>query len=262
MVVRELPQLGDAHNQLGMALAQQGKVQEGINHFREALRLNPDDADAHNNLGLALAMRGEPAESARHFEEAIRLDPEHAEAYNNLGLTLEREGQRKRAVACYQEAIRLRPREVSYRARLAQALNEEGQIEAARAEYREIARIDPGWLDRTRKTAWTLATHPNSRARNGIQALQLARLVCQAGGEQRLESLDTLAAAAAEAGQFDLAVTTARAALTRATAVKESADVMEKLRERLQLYEASQPFRDPAGGGPAKEPATERKNER
>jgi hypothetical protein len=142
---------------------------------------------------------------------------------------------------------------VSYRAGLAQALFEEGQREAARTEYRELMRQDPGWLGRTGKAAWALATHPDPRARSGEQALRFANQACQAARGQPLELLDTLAAAQAEAGLFDQAAATARAALARAAAAHKPAAALGELRRRLESYEARQPFRDAAGRGPVKE---------
>ena len=43
-----------AHNNLGNTLVQQGKVNEAITHFQNALQINPDYADARNNLSNAL----------------------------------------------------------------------------------------------------------------------------------------------------------------------------------------------------------------
>ena len=48
------PQCWMAHNNLGVALARQGKLSEAIGHFEEALRLNPDFDQARNNLHVAL----------------------------------------------------------------------------------------------------------------------------------------------------------------------------------------------------------------
>ena len=44
----------EAHNNLGVALAQQGKMDEAIVQFDQALRLKPDYAQARTNLGYAL----------------------------------------------------------------------------------------------------------------------------------------------------------------------------------------------------------------
>ena len=49
------PNSGMAHNNLGLALAQQGRLDVAAGHFREAVRLRPDFRDAHSNLARAQA---------------------------------------------------------------------------------------------------------------------------------------------------------------------------------------------------------------
>ena len=48
---------------MGVALAQQGKLNEAIVCFREALRLKPDYPQARANLDLALQMAGKTTET-------------------------------------------------------------------------------------------------------------------------------------------------------------------------------------------------------
>ena len=50
-----------------------------------AIRLKPDNAEAHNNLGVSLNDQGKLDEAIAEYREAIRLKPEHVEAHNNLG---------------------------------------------------------------------------------------------------------------------------------------------------------------------------------
>ena len=65
-----------------------GNLAAAIDHFKAAVRLNPDYAKAHNNLGMALRQTGRFAEAKRHFEEALRVYPGYAEARRNLQETL------------------------------------------------------------------------------------------------------------------------------------------------------------------------------
>ena len=53
-------------------------------HFRLGLALNPGVADAHNNLGVALASLGQIDEALAHFREALAIQPDYADAQENL----------------------------------------------------------------------------------------------------------------------------------------------------------------------------------
>jgi len=68
----------------------QGKLDEGIRHFREALRINPDFAEAHYNIGAALAWQGKLDEGIRHFREALRINPALTEARTGLETVMRR----------------------------------------------------------------------------------------------------------------------------------------------------------------------------
>jgi Flp pilus assembly protein TadD len=54
-------------------LLKHGQVQEAIDHFRAALRLEPGAPEVHESLGRALALRGKNDEAAAHLEEAVRI---------------------------------------------------------------------------------------------------------------------------------------------------------------------------------------------
>jgi tetratricopeptide (TPR) repeat protein len=78
------PNYADAHSNLGVALASQGKLDEAIAQYTEALRLDPDHARAHGNLGLALEAQGRTADAQRELELALRLNPNNADARTAL----------------------------------------------------------------------------------------------------------------------------------------------------------------------------------
>ncbi len=62
-----------AHVNLGLALAQQGKMAEALTAFGAAVR----PADAHSNLGFVLAAQGDRPAAAAEYGKALALDPGH-----------------------------------------------------------------------------------------------------------------------------------------------------------------------------------------
>jgi protein O-mannosyl-transferase len=70
--------------------------QDSLALFRRALEVMPDNWLAHNNLGTALADEGKVDKSAEHFRAAVQLNPACDDARNNLGRYLAERGQRMR----------------------------------------------------------------------------------------------------------------------------------------------------------------------
>src|SRR2546426_12567650 len=73
----------EAHVNWGLALDRQGKPAEAIEHFQQALRIQPEKAEAHSNWGVVLGQQGKPAEAIEHFRQALRIKPDNAEAHSN-----------------------------------------------------------------------------------------------------------------------------------------------------------------------------------
>jgi len=107
--LRIKPEYAEAHNNLGFVLAQQGKIQEAIAHYTEALRIKPDYPTAHTNLGIILAQQGRNQEAITHFVEALRIKPEYAEAHFSLGLVYLRMGDKRLAVGEYKILEKINP---------------------------------------------------------------------------------------------------------------------------------------------------------
>ena len=57
------------------ALLQLGRVEEGLGHCESAVRFDVSSARAHLHLGIALEMVDRVAEARRHYERAVELDP-------------------------------------------------------------------------------------------------------------------------------------------------------------------------------------------
>ena len=69
----------------GQALQEEGKLQEAIAEFDEAVRIDPQLASAYSFRGTAHGLLGEYERAMVDLNEAIRLDPQDAEYYINRG---------------------------------------------------------------------------------------------------------------------------------------------------------------------------------
>jgi tetratricopeptide (TPR) repeat protein len=98
-----------AHNNLGVALFQQGRKEEAEAHYRAALKLKPDFGEAHNNLGVTLFAQARYEEAVREYDEALLRQPHYARAHANLGNALRQLGRQEEAELHYREAFRLKP---------------------------------------------------------------------------------------------------------------------------------------------------------
>jgi tetratricopeptide (TPR) repeat protein len=116
-----------AHNNLGAALARQGKLKDAIPHFIEALRIFPDYERSHFNLGLARDKQGALDEALVHFSEALQIKPDYPEAHNGLGVALARQGRLEEAIAHFRAALQLQPDNGMARANLDLAIQLVGE---------------------------------------------------------------------------------------------------------------------------------------
>jgi Flp pilus assembly protein TadD len=107
--VRINPNRADSYNNMGLVLIKRGRADEAIPNFLKAIRINPDHAAAHYNLGTVLASQGKLDGAIYHFRECVRIKPDYEQAYNNLGNALFLENRIDEAIASYREALRLNP---------------------------------------------------------------------------------------------------------------------------------------------------------
>jgi Flp pilus assembly protein TadD len=229
---------------------------EAADRWRALLEIAPDDAEVRRRLGLSLLLAGRRAEAQPYLEQSreerlrgsplalaiYRLEqgrepppvevsaaPSAQERYY-LALLALRRGAAAEAVEHLRAAIEAGSDYGEAHAALAAQLTDPAE---ALAHWRAAVRLQPNNAKALLGAAWILATRENLR--DGEEALALARRALLANPKDA-EALKVLAAAFAESGRFEDAVSTAR----RALALGPGAAV----REQLVRYESRRPWRE------------------
>jgi len=236
-----------AYEKLGEALAAQGKMDSAIQHYSEALRIRPDFESTYLSMGIALREQGNYDAAIRHFREALRINPNNAIAHNNLGVVLARKGNAIEAGSQFFEAIRINSDYAGAYYNLGKIFANQGKIEDAILYYRKTLHIDPNMTQALYNLSWILATHIDAEYRNGKDALELAQNLCKITQYKQPLALDSLAAAYAEVGNFDDAVSTSKKAFKLALE-QGPEELVQGLKKRLQLYEKRRPYRQTRSG--------------
>lgn len=122
------PDVAEPHNNLGVLLLAQGRVEEARDALRRAVDLRPDHANARVSLGEAEKRLGNLEVAEQEYRRALEVSPGHPAATNNLATLLGFLGR-------YREAVKLA-------AGLAETLPEEPRVWLNLAEL-QLKSLDP-----------------------------------------------------------------------------------------------------------------------
>jgi tetratricopeptide (TPR) repeat protein/peroxiredoxin len=101
--------LANSWNNLGLLDTREGRTQEAIRCFREALRSSPDHLIALNNLGNAYRLQKEWDKARETFQRSLAVSPEDPDANYGLGMVFAQANDTDRAYEYLQRALRSRP---------------------------------------------------------------------------------------------------------------------------------------------------------
>src|SRR5262249_4845401 len=117
-----------------------------------------------------------------------------------------------------------------------------GKTKDAATHLEKALQIDPRLMNAEVNLAWVLATSSDDSLRNGARAVQLAEDVMNRAGHPNAIVLRTLAAAYAEVGRFDVAISSAQQAIEIAKATG-NAGMISDLQRSIVTYQSNQPLR-------------------
>ncbi|MBT7954508.1 MAG: tetratricopeptide repeat protein [Rhodospirillaceae bacterium] len=127
----------------GLALHQEGKLDEAAEIYQEVLAVDPGNADALHFLGLIAQQRGDLSAAIEHIEAAISAEPERPTFHFNLGVTFTALGNLAAAAAAYEKAGKLKPDWLDAWVNLGSTLGQLKKYAAAETALRQALEIDP-----------------------------------------------------------------------------------------------------------------------
>ena len=117
--VRELPDEPDLLAYLGYMNQSSGKDQEALDAYSVALTINPNHVDARVGKARALLNQGEIEQAVEQFRQACKLDPRQSAAWRGLILAQRRAGNSAAAESACRACLARIPADIECREQLA-----------------------------------------------------------------------------------------------------------------------------------------------
>ena len=145
----------------------------------------------------------------------------------------------EKAISDLSNSILLDPKNTFSYSYRGYALAIKGEYNKAISDFNAVIRIDPKSNQGYNDLAWLLATCSQQSFRDGKKAVLLAQKACELSKEQASIYMDTLAAAYAESGDFDSAVSSELKYLTTLNLPENKSS---EANSRLLLYKSHKPY--------------------
>jgi tetratricopeptide (TPR) repeat protein len=136
-----------AHNNFGVVLADEGKIEEAINHYNEAIRISPDYVNAYFNRGIAYGNLGNYQQTIKDSGKAIELNPQHADAYFNRGIAYGNLGNYQQTIKDSDKAIQLNPQHADTYYNRGLAYYKIGNTQQAITDFDKAIQLNPQYAD-------------------------------------------------------------------------------------------------------------------
>lgn len=224
----------EAYRFRGIAHARLAQHQAAVRDFDVALLHNPECAGCLYERGTVKMLSGETGEAVADFSKCVALDPEHAAAYSSRAGVRVRKGLYHEALEDIRAALLLTPQSPDYLHNRAVILAALGRYAEAIADYKRVIEINPKSAGSYNNLAWLLAMAEDPAYRDCKKAIVYAGKALEIGKTGAW--MDTLAAAHAECGEFEKAVS------IETEAYKLSRPPNENFTKRIEIYKTGRTY--------------------
>ncbi len=183
-----------------------GDLDKAIASFTKVLQFDPTNSLAVFNRASVYRTKGEFKKSISDFNSYIRLNPTNDFAYKNRASAFAAIGEFEKALNDWSEGLRLNPIDATALAMRGFSYEKTGRFSEAQKDYYQAIQIDAKNGSAWNNLGWLRATCPIVSMRNGEEAVNAATKACDFSSWTNWTRLDTLAAAFAEKGDFELAI--------------------------------------------------------
>lgn len=228
------------HNR-GVSHALLGNHDAAIADFTHTIELNPKFANAWFNRGEMHYEKRDFVSAVRDYNQALKLNPRDAAALNSRGHALYRQRRTAEALVDYNKALEIDPSSAAAHVNRGDLHADQGKFAEAAEDYRAAISINPTLGRAYQSAAWLMATCPDEGFRNVELAIEAAQKAIELDGDSDYRYLETLAAAQASAGEFEVAIK------TQTRAMEEAPDAVAQVyKGRIEKFKAGHPHREPA----------------
>jgi choline-sulfatase len=184
--------------QYGACLLRAGHADQSAAKFQKALQISPHNQKAR--LGLAMA-QGKTEDVVSQYTQALKSNPSDIQAHNGLAAILLQQGAPDKALEQWGQSLRLNPNQPDVLAASARVLLGMGRPEHCLQSLQKLLEIEPNDSRVMSQIALIKADPRYPQCLNAAEALALAQKANRLAGDRDPLSLYALASALAASGK-------------------------------------------------------------
>jgi len=220
------------------AYGQDKQWDEALADAEQLISLAPGSSDAVRLWASLIAVSQKTDDYLPKLERQHEADPDPGIALR-LAMLYGAKKEYRKAIDAYSVTISQEPKNwFAFQGRADTYLGIGKQADALQ-DYEHALELDPDNSGVLNNLAWLLATSPDDELRDGKRAIELATKACKVTDYKQAHILSTLAAAYAEAGDFE----TAQKWSSKAVEIGEDS-LKEQLGKELESYKEGKPWRE------------------